>query len=238
MHINYVDNSTISFKGWEITECVNHPVHGPRLNQLLGFLHQLSPRVEAVIADAQKGARSRHGYTAFFKTAANRRKVIAKYQPLLDAYPIILGEARSKALGKMTAQPRFRCINEDNPKHADVMALCNSPLGNAISPRQPLLAHPGSEYIDVCPSFFQMDQYPLPGKHCPILLQDGRYRKGDVELLGSGFGFMVYVLVMTYNRELYETYANFRVIDDLRHIVDLNGMQSVLNAESYGFYAG
>ncbi|KAL8803582.1 MAG: hypothetical protein Q9182_003087 [Xanthomendoza sp. 2 TL-2023] len=238
MDIKYIDGSTISFKGWHLTGCVNHRVRGPRLNQLLGFLHQLNPHIEAVIADAQKGLRSTHGYTTFFKTAINVRKVVAKYRPLLDASPIILSEARSKILGNMTAQPKFRCINEDNPKHAAVMALCNRPLGYDISPRQPLLAHPGSEYLDVCPSFFQMDQYPLPGRNCPILWSDGRFRKGDVMLLSSGFAFMVYALVMMYNRELHETYSNYQMIYDMRYAEELNGRHSVLNAESYGLYAG
>ncbi|KAL8682177.1 MAG: hypothetical protein Q9224_006799, partial [Gallowayella concinna] len=138
---NYVDGSTIRFRGWDITGCVNDPVQGAKRYRLMNFLALLKPHVEAVIADAQKGTGSAHGYSAFFKTATSVRKVVAKYQPLLDASPIILGDARSKELGIKIAPPRFLCVNESNPEHADVMALCNHSFFD-LSPQYPVIAHP------------------------------------------------------------------------------------------------
>ncbi|KAI4246944.1 MAG: hypothetical protein L6R42_009743 [Xanthoria sp. 1 TBL-2021] len=236
--IRHVDADTVSFNGWEISGCGTPQNMEPKLNGILSFLFKIKPHLEAVVADAQLGTRSSHGYTAFFKTSANVRKVISKYQALVDVNPVLVSAERAKVIGTRTPQPRFQCINENDPGTADTMDQCNRVLGPGLSPQHPVIVHTGTERISICPSFFTMKKYPPPQQKCPTLGADGKFRPGEGALLTNGFAYMVYALVMMYNRELYETHADFNAMWDMQYAVELTARQSLLNPESYGFYAG
>lgn len=238
LDIKYVDADTISFNGYHIYDCGSPQAMPPKLNALLGFLFQMKPHLQGVINDARQGTRSQHGYTAFFKSSINMRRVIAAYQRLVDAAPVIVHEERAKIIGTHTPQPKFQCINENDPNTEDVMELCDRGLRHGFPSHNPVIHRPGTELILVCPSFFQLTQYPPPERICPTLGANGKFRRGDYKLLGGAFAYTVYTLVFMYNREMYETYEDFNSLWDMQYAVELNSRQSVLNPESYGFYAG
>ncbi|KAI4098856.1 MAG: hypothetical protein LQ339_006260 [Xanthoria mediterranea] len=243
MAINVIDRDTISWEGWEISGC-GTPT-SPKVNDLLGFLFQFKPHVEVVIADARLGLRSPHGYAAFFKTTTSMRKVINKYEILKDASPVIVSSERARFIGSHTAQPRFQCIDENDLNQADILAQC-MPLGttSGFEPRPPLVVFPGTEIIAVCPSFFQLNQYRQPQREggsallCPPLGGDGKFPPGNGVLLISGFGYAIHALVLLKNRELWDGRVGWNKIFDIQHAVELSARESLLNAESYAFYAG
>ncbi|KAI4139972.1 MAG: hypothetical protein L6R39_006022, partial [Caloplaca ligustica] len=232
--IKIVNANTINYNGYDIADCGNPQAVSLQLYGLLGFLHQLRPHLESIVKDAKRGLRSPHGYAAFFKTNTNMRAVIAKYQQIIDATPVIVSEERAKVLGTRTPQPKFQCINEKELNTVDVGDLCNA---GPSRQKRPIVVQPGTEMIYLCPLFFQVSQYLLPLHGCPTLDADGKFKPGDGRLLQSGFGYMVYALVLMYNRDVYETHKNLDKIWDMQYAVELNARQSVLNPESYGFYA-
>ncbi|KAL8722744.1 MAG: hypothetical protein Q9181_007424, partial [Wetmoreana brouardii] len=141
----------------------------------------MKPHLQGVIDDARRGTRSQHGYAAFFKSNINIRKVITKYQSLVDPDPVIVSEERAKIIGTRTPQPRFQCINEGDPKTADVMETCNPNRQYHLA--GPVIAFFGTERIAVCPSFFWAPQYPSGEGICPTLGDDGKFKPGDASLL-------------------------------------------------------
>ncbi|KAI4222341.1 MAG: hypothetical protein L6R36_006226 [Xanthoria steineri] len=184
-------------------------------------------------------------YAAFFKTTTSMRKVINKYEILKDASPVIVSSERARIIGKHTAQPRFQCIDENDLNQADIRAQC-MPLGttSGFESRPPLVVFPGTEIIAVCPSFFQLNQYRQPQREggsallCPPLGGDGKFPPGNGVLLISGFGYAIHALVLLKNRELWDGRVNWNQIFDIQHAVELSARYSLLNAESYAFYAG
>ncbi|KAL8848582.1 MAG: hypothetical protein Q9221_006415 [Calogaya cf. arnoldii] len=232
MDVKIVNADTVSYNGWEVSRCgTPEGLMTPELNSILGFLFQHKPHLEAVIADAKLGTRSSHGYTAFFKSNTNMRTVINKYQALLDVSPVIVSAERAKVIGTHTPQPRFQCVKADDPESAGIMARCNRT-------HYPAIVHTGTERISICPDFYKAKQYPAPILNCPTLGANGKFNSRDGSLMTNGFAYMVYALVMMYNRELYTTYIDSNGLLDMQHAVELNWRQSLLNAESYGFYAG
>ncbi|KAL8931075.1 MAG: hypothetical protein Q9208_000178 [Pyrenodesmia sp. 3 TL-2023] len=232
MDIRTVDANAVSYNGWKISNC-RHPQNMTELNRVLGFLFQLKPNLEAVIADARLGTRSPHGYAVFFKTSTSIRRVVAKFQSMVDVTPVIVTPERAKVIGTRTPQPRFQCLGEgDDP----IIKLCTR------NPRSlPLfIVHPGTERISICPNFFRVKQYSLPRKSCPTLGADGRFRPGDGSLMSNAFAYAVHALVLLYGREFHVTTPADTVdsIYDMQYAVDLNARQSLLNQESYAFYAG
>ncbi|KAL8719741.1 MAG: hypothetical protein Q9225_003285 [Loekoesia sp. 1 TL-2023] len=234
LEIQYVNADTISFNGYQISDCGSPQEMPPKLNRLLGFLFQMKPHLEGVINDARLGIRSQHGYKAFFKSSINMRRVVLAYQKVLDAVPVIVSEERAKVIGTHTPQPKFQCVNENDPKTAGIMALCrrNHPH------EHPIIVPAGEELIYVCPAFVGFSQYPPPERICPVLGPDGKFRHNDGKLLGNTFAYTVYAMVVMYDRELSETYDDFNSLRDMQYAVELNPRQSVLNPESYGYYAG
>ncbi|KAL8952140.1 MAG: hypothetical protein Q9222_001917 [Ikaeria aurantiellina] len=226
MNITVKNENTLAFNGWVISNCGNFQT-STKVNSLLGFLYQLKPNVEAIIADARLGTRSPHGYASFFKTATSMRKVIAKYQTLVDVAPVIVSTERTKVIGTHTAQPRFECVEQ-------------CVLSAGIPSEHPVIVHTGTERISICPSFFEVLQYPAAHTNCPSLGSDGKFKPGDGQLLSGGFAFMVHALVLLYSRELYGSLEekNDFLMRDMQNAVELNARQSLLNPESYGFYAG
>ncbi|KAL8740768.1 MAG: hypothetical protein Q9184_008456, partial [Pyrenodesmia sp. 2 TL-2023] len=107
--------------------------------------------------------------------------------------------------------------------------------GPAIPVQQPFIVHPGTERISVCPAFFRSTQYNLPQQICPTLGANGKFKPHDGSLMTSAFAFLVYTLMLLYNREFRVTPSK---LFDMQHAVDLNARQSLLNPESYAFYAG
>ena len=79
MNMRYIDRNTVSYNGWTISGCGSIPAMTEELNGVLGFLFQIKPHLEALIADVNLGTRSSHGYTAFFRTSTNIRTVMNKY---------------------------------------------------------------------------------------------------------------------------------------------------------------
>lgn len=243
MDIRLIDEATISWEGWEISGCGNPT--SAKVNSLLGFLFQFKPHVEAVIADARLGLRSPHGYAAFFKTITSMRKVKNKYEALKDASPVIVSSERARIIGKHTAQPRFQCIDENDLNQANILEQC-LPLGttSGFEPRPPLIFFPGTEIIAVCPSFFQLNQYRQPQREggsallCPPLGGDGKFPSGNGVLLTSAFGYAIHALVLLKNRELWDGREDWNTIFDIQNAVELSARDSLLNAESYAFYAG
>ena len=221
------------YNGYDINDCGDPQSPTSKGNWLLGFLFQMRPHLEQVIADAQLGTRSKHGYAAFFKSATNIRKVTAAYQRLLDAQPIIVDEDRvSTTLGRTrTPQPLLLCVNDGDAERAALMFQCNAQMS-------PMIIWPGTEVMVLCPRFFEKKQYPFGVIVCPDLGSDGRYRTGDGRLMSGLFATMVYLLTIMYERGLYEEYQHWGRPHDMQWAVDQNTRQSVMIPESYGFYAG
>ncbi|KAL8886478.1 MAG: hypothetical protein Q9215_005817 [Flavoplaca cf. flavocitrina] len=228
VQVRQIDANTIGYNGWEIADCGDIQVMPLELNDILAFLVILKPGLEAVIADARQGLRSPHGYTAFFKSATNIRQVILRYQLLVDVNPVIVSPERAKVINKHTPQPRFQCINENDPKTAETMEQCKRI-------NQPMIVHSGTERISLCPLFFKLFQYE--SQPCPVVGGDGRFMPGDGSLMMDPFPYTVLALMQIYNREMGEA-MKIGEGYDMQHAVDLDARQSLHHPENYGYYAG
>ena len=101
----------------------------------------------------------------------------------------------------------------------------------------PIIIWPGTEMMAICPSFFQMKQYPTTEQGCPTL-EGGKFRPHDGKLIQSLFAYVVFHLIVMYNRDMYETYHEWTTQDDMQYAVELSSRQSLLHATNYGYYAG
>ncbi|KAL8692431.1 MAG: hypothetical protein Q9224_003959, partial [Gallowayella concinna] len=238
IEIKYLDANTISYNGYSISNCGNVHDKPPEIHALLAFLHRMKPQLERVIKDSQQGTRSLHGYSAFFKSDRNIRKVAAAYQQMVDASPIIVSAERAKVIGKRTPQPLFRCLKEGDPNTTKIMDGCKSGAQYGFAGNNPILITPGTELIYVCPVFFELTQFPPPKRACPTLGSDGQFKPGEMSLLTFGFSYIVYALALMYDRGMYDLLDNRQELRDMQYAVELNSRVSMLNAASYGFYAG
>lgn len=223
----------IRFNGYDIINCGNARNKTSKAVRLLGFLSQMKIQLERVVADAKLGTRSQHGYTAFFKSNRNIRKVTTAFQSLVDPLPIIVSEERVAENWERsrTPQPAFLCINENDDRTAAIMEECKSGPLSKIA-----LIWPGTELLAVCPDFFTTMKYPTAEQACPTL-QGGKFKPGDGKLMESSFAYVVYLLVTMYDRGLSAT-RDWQKLWDMNNALELNSRQSVLSGENYGFYAG
>lgn len=220
------------FNGYDIIDCGSPQDPKSKTNLILGFLFQMKPQLERIIADARLGTHSKHGYTAFFKSNRNIGKVIAVFQKLLDAFPIIVDEDRVPLTAERirTPKPGLLCLNETDVKNAPFLRACNESPQND----KPLvLIWPGTEIMVMCPKFFTVKQYPITGT-CPEL-ENGKFKSGDGKLLFSAFAYVVYALVNIYDRGIMGDWTDKW---DMQYAVKLNSRQSLRSAENYAYYAG
>ena len=193
----------------------------------------MKPQLERVIADASLGTHSEHGYAAFFKSNSNIRKVVAMFERLVDAAPIIVDEDRVPLTSTKTRtpQPQLMCFNEADAKNAALLQACNK---SPQKDRQLVLIWPGTEMMIMCPTFFTVKQYPAAGALCPEL-KDGKFKSGDAALLKSAFAYVVYAFVNLYDRSMMGDWTEKW---DMQYAVELNSRQSLRSGENYAFYAG
>ena len=224
----------VRFHGYDLYDCGDPSDITSKANKMLFFLGEMRSQLKKLIADAQKGTRSQHGFAALFKTDRNIGKVVRTFEPLVEAYPIIVDEDRvSRTVGhSRTPQPVLMCINEGDDQTATTMKACMT--GSLTTP---LIISPGKEVMAICPDFFSIRPYPKGAPACPRL-EGGRFKYSEVLLMGGLYAYVVFALVTMYNRDLYESYYGSAYLQDMQYAVDLGVRDSVLNAASYGFYAG
>ena len=224
----------IRFNGYDLYDCGDPRDITSKANKMLLFLGNMKPQLKKLIADAQQGTRSQHGFAAFFKTDRNIGKVVRRFQALVDAYPIIVDEERASMTVKhsRTPQPVLMCINEGDSQTATTMKACMT--GSLTTP---LIISPGKEVMAICPDFFNIMPFPGGSLVCPKL-EGGRFKNTEIVLMSGLYAYVVYSLVTMYNRDLYESYYKWDYLQDMQYAVDLGVRDSVLNGASYGFYAG
>ena len=200
VNFTQIGENVYQFNGYDISECGSPHDPKSKAKYILGFLFQMKSQLERVIADARLGTHSEHGYAAFFKSNRNIRKVIAMFERLVDATPIIVDEDRVPLTSAKTRtpQPQLKCFNEADVKNAAVLQACNK---SPQKDRQLVLILPGTEMMIMCPTFFTVIQYPAAGALCPEL-KDGKVKSGDAALLKSAFAYVVYALVNMYDRSM------------------------------------
>lgn len=129
---------------------------------------------------------------------------------------------------------RLICANEDDDDEfvARASAACKGKAQKAHV--VPVLLSPGTEMLIICPDFWEVAHYPPPGQACPKTV-NGKFRAGDVTLVGTGYAYMVLNLVLMYT---HETFGRDYTSGDMSAAVELNARQSVLTPINYAFYAG
>ncbi|KAL8836537.1 MAG: hypothetical protein Q9170_002892 [Blastenia crenularia] len=235
--IEYDYSMNFSANGYEVFGCGDYRDSASKASRVLDFLAHFKPSLEQLIADAQQGTRSQHGFAAFFKSNRNIRKVVSTLRPLVDAYPVILDEKVARMLGTHTQQPGFHCIDEEAPDPAQKRILdeyCN----RSRSLKRPLAIWPGSEVIAICPEFFRLPFYDGVGTGCPTLGADGKFNP-HANLISTAYSAAVYALVAVYHRDISDSYQEWgnTFLDMQSSIDDLTVRQSVLKPTNYGFYA-
>ena len=224
----------IRFHGYDIYDCGDPWNISSKANKMIFFLGEMRPQLKKLIADAQQGTRSQHGFAAFFKSDRNIGKVVRTFEALVEAHPIIVDEERVSMTVRhsRTPQPVFMCINEGDDQTTKLMKAC---MTNSLT--TPLIISPGKEVMAICPDFFNISPYPRGAHACPKT-EGGRFKHFEVVLMQGLYAYVVYALVTMYNRDLYESYYNWDHLRDIQYAVDLGVRDSVLNGANYGFYAG
>ena len=225
--------NTFFCEGYTIHNCGRPQDASSKANQVLGFLIELKVTLKHVVIDAQQGIRSRHGFAAFFKSNSNIRHVANALRSVLKGRPIIISAERAASdQGPRARPPTFMCINEGDETTAEIMAECKEVK------KGPLGIWPGTEVMALCPDAFNKTLHPYATRTCPTLDRNGKFKPGDVSLVQGLFAKMVYSLVTMYYPKMYETYVDWDSLKDMQYAVELNARHSLLNRESYGFYAG
>ena len=193
----------------------------------------MKQQLEHVIADANLGTNSQHGYAAFFKSNRNIGKVVAMFEKFVHAWPIIVDEDRAPLTEAQTRtpQPRFTCFDETDAKNAAFLHECTD---QPDKDQQFVLIRPGAEIMVVCPNFFTARRFPWPGRNCPEL-KNGKFKIGDEKLMKGLFAEMVYALVLLYDRGIREDWTHRW---DMQYAVELSSRHSLGFAENYAYYAG
>ncbi|CAF9929580.1 MAG: hypothetical protein ALECFALPRED_004408 [Alectoria fallacina] len=99
----------------------------------------------------KKGTASHHGFTAFFKSDANRAAVTTVFQKMAAGDPVPVSADRAMRLGSLTACPSFACLEQGDSFTAHLYAECLA--RNTATRYAPLLTWGATELIMICPLF-------------------------------------------------------------------------------------
>ncbi|KAL8785272.1 MAG: hypothetical protein Q9213_003476 [Squamulea squamosa] len=223
-----------SLKNWEIFYCGDPRLPESQVHSLIVLLTRMETHLKELIADAQLGMASPHGYAAFFKSNRNIRKVTAMYQTILDGDPLIVNKGRGDHLGSRTASPRFFCVNEGNDKLKTLVDACKG------RPEAPILVSPGIEILIVCPKFWSIPQFldpALAAFHCPQMI-NGKFKDGDMSLLlSTTYAYLVQQLARAYDRGM-DPQDMQKPTASMQAAVELDARESLQSAVNFGYYAG
>lgn len=194
-------------------------------------LQALLPRVydglQAVIADAELGTSSRHGYASFFKTNDSIAEVLKVYQDIAAGRDSSAGINPGRTELSST-QPMFMCIN-DVPETEPIYQVCTTEDQSGF----PISRIGQSDMIAICPRFWDIREMPVPRLDCPRVGGSKLYRN-NMDLSINQQAMIVYVLVA-----LFRNNTVWPPVMKIQDAVDLNASASLANANSHAlYYAG
>ena len=204
-----------------------------KASQLQALLPIISQNLRRVVLDVKGGtAFSRYGYGAFFKKDGNRDAVVDVFQKIINGNSVPISAERAMRLGSSTMPPSFACIEEGDDFTAELYAKCEAL--NTASSYAPLMTWASTEVIVICPSFWTL-RSDLAANSCPRVVKD-RAVPNDDALIRSMYSAVVRMLVNVY---LPESLAYGRSkVKAVQDVIELNETASLLNANTYGLYAG
>ena len=206
-------------RGWNIWHC-NQGMRDSD-HQISKLLDMIRTHVSLAAEDAKLGYSSTHGFPSLFKLTSSIPTVVNILEKIATAAPIELFD--SFGIQK-TETPSLACVFPGNPQTAKQLKLC---VDRGISAG----SDPNSKIIVVCPAFWS---HPVrPSKlDCPGL-EGGRAFPNDDRLIGNQWSILLNQLSYLYVKSQ-GTSLTVRNINDA---INLNPQKSLLNTDSYGFYA-
>lgn len=185
-------------------------------SKLQDILPQVWDGLQKVISDLE-GTTSQYGYSAFFKDDSNKAEVLQIYQRMAAGANVYVGLDHISR-----KRPTFACAN-NVPETELAYRNCK--------PKTPLMSWVYTEFIFLCPLFWNMKPQTLPSD-CPLVVRN-TFTPNDDRLLQNQEALLVGSLV-----HLYHDFDSHIVVT-ITDASELSASRSLLNAPNYAlYYAG
>ena len=205
----------------------------PRATYLQSFLPLVHNVIRSVLLDLRHGTASRHGFSAFFKTASNAAVVKDVFLHMLNGTPI----PDIENLGAVY-RPTFRCVNNVTSDQWLLDACTNL---EAVA-----FVYRDKEFVILCPFFRTLiTDYSLrwpPTRYYPTIINNEVIPNS--KLLGiNQFASIIHELAHMYiDAPMWESRTGPMInppseVLKLGDCVALNATASTKNAQSYALYA-
>ena len=206
-----------------------HPCKAEEPSYNATYLQQLLPQIhtslQAVIADANLGTASKHGYGAFFETNDNIEEVVRVYQHMVAGSDLLIKSFPGRnSPGLVPARPTFVCI-EDTLETTSIDQIC-SQQGKDV----PSVIWTYSNTISICPQFWEQKVGPVARTDCPKLRGQTLSPNND-QLLLNQQAMIVHGLAHVYGgQSMTDEIAN------IQDAVSLDSIAATTYANSFAYY--
>jgi len=201
--------------------------------KIQAYLPHIWENIQKVIADAALGISSPYGFSALFKSNDNIANVTRLFQNIANGAPVYVSPGTGRSIDfKIPKSPTFVCVN------AGKSAALDSWLNTWCEPSRRIDAiyNLNSEYIFLCPSFWNLEQEEPDSTDCPRLRRNA-LTPNDGTLTLNQQSVLVHELAHMYGA------SGFHVPRDGKkevylpmEAVNLNAADSLLNAENFALY--
>ena len=208
---------------------------GSNADYLTIYLPAFFSRMRYVLADAELGLSSFHGYNNFFKEESSKVAVAEVYRDIREGSLIELISRR----GKKIERPKIVCLGEEEDEShvTGIGNLYEFFCTGTYAEHAPAAQFRKTELVVLCPSFFKLDTWPAIA-WCPRTVNGVSQPDGN-GLLQSQYAILIRALAGLYisaSRQslaptLPDTPANLTVVSKLPGSVAL-GVR-----DSYAYYA-
>ncbi|KAL9029320.1 MAG: hypothetical protein Q9196_002426 [Gyalolechia fulgens] len=198
-----------------------------RSQQIHRFLPRVWQALQPVLSDLELGTASRHGFSTFFKSNANRPIARQVYRAIADGKDL------------PTGKPVIECASPDvgytEEQYRTFLLLCDPHPPLFQSKQAAAVVEHGT--VVLCPTFWDSDDFPGIDDCVPIGGRRGRKR---FLASGASLGNTKYSVLLHELMHLYNPLDGANRTDevyDIQRCAELDADQSVANAENWAFYA-
>ena len=199
------------------------------------YLPTMLNRIKDIMADADLGDSSLHGYRTFFKDESHKAAVANIYTKIRKGAYLTLKNRHGTKIEK----PKIICLGEDEDE-SHVTGIGNLfeffCTGN-FGPHAPVAQFRRTELVVLCPDFFKLSPWSSMVA-CPKTFGGFEQTNGD-NLLQSQYALLMRALAGLYIPANRQTGMAVRqgLPASLKHVADMTSAEALGSRDSYAYYA-